>query len=292
MTRLSAGTIVLICSCLRVAGQDLQFEVASVKPSSPPSDGSPPAPRPQGGPGTSDPTRISYRYIPLSWLITMAYDINGADLVGPRWLTTVEFMGIQDKYDIEATLAPNTSKEQFHLMLQNLLAERFALKAHREKKVVPSYALVVANGGLKIKESPAVPDGADPDPKVDVRVRGDDGFPATPPAYSGLFVSVKSGYTRVKFIRYSMEQFAKWTRVNSKRPGVDRTGLTGRYDFYLEYGNEIGSRGSEGKTPELVDRGDVFMVALQKQLGLKLEPDSTEIDILIIDHIDRTPTSN
>src|SRR5262249_36515243 len=141
-------------------------------------------------------------------------------------------LGGSDRYDIEARLPAQTSEDELRLMLQNLLAERFAMKAHREKKEVPAYALVLAKSGSKLKESPEVPADADPAAKVNVRVRGEDDFPVTPPGYSGLFVSVKSGHTRVKFIRYSMEQFAKWTRTQSKRPGLDHTGLTGRYDFY------------------------------------------------------------
>src|SRR5262249_50435258 len=129
--------------------------------------------------------------------------------------------------------------------------------------------------------------------KVKVSVKGEDGFPVTPPGYSGLFVSVKSGHTRVKFIRYTMEQFAKWTRTQSKRPGFDRTGVTGAYDFYLDFANEIGARRTpEGESLDAPDRGPEFLAAIQSQLGLKLVSDKTEIEQLIIDHIDRTPSGN
>jgi uncharacterized protein (TIGR03435 family) len=90
-----------------------------------------------------------------------------------------------------------------------------------------------------------------------------------------------------------MDEFAKWTRVNSKRPGVDHTGLTGRYDFYLEFGNDIGvSQTAEGNVPEAIDQGEAFSVALQTQLGLRLVSDTTEIEVLVIDHISRIPSAN
>ena len=140
--------------------------------------------------------------------------------------------------------------------------------------------------GAKIKPSPPAPDGANPAEKVNVALHGEDGFPVTPPGYSGMFVRVGSGLTRVKFIRYSMEQFAKWTRTNSKRPGIDHTGLADTYDFYLEFSSEIGT------TPDTIEQAPGFTTALQKQLGLKLLPDKTTIDLLVIDHINRTPSGN
>jgi uncharacterized protein (TIGR03435 family) len=266
---------------------EARFEVASVKPSPPAPSLTGALPRQQGGPGTSDPTRIAYRNIPLAMIVTQAFEVNGADVLGPEWARSADLLGNSDKFDIDATLPTDTSQAQFHAMLRTLLADRFALKVHREKKEVPAYALVVMKNGPKLKESPAAPPGTDAQ-KVDVRVRGEDGFPVTPPGYSGLFVNVKSGHTRVKFIGYSMEQFAKWTRVNSKRPGVDRTGLTGRYDFYVEYDSAIASRPDANE----LDRGPDFAVALQSQLGLKLTPDKTEIELLVIDHIERTPSEN
>jgi uncharacterized protein (TIGR03435 family) len=281
--RLLVRTVLLLCFSQAAPGP--QFEVASVKPSPPPTGMMPAMPRPQGGPGTSDPTRITYRNMPVAMLLTMAFDVNAADIVGPAWATTYDFMGNTDKFDVEARLPEGSTKEQFHLMLQNLLADRFALTVHREKKEVPAYALVAVKNGSKLVPAPAVPPGADASEKVNVSVHGEDGFPVTPPGYNGLFVNVKSGHTRVKFIRYSMDQFAKWTRTQTKRPGVDRSGLAGVYDFYLEFGNDI------GKT-EAVDQGQEFSVAVQTQLGLKLVADKTEVDLLVIDHIDRKPTGN
>jgi uncharacterized protein (TIGR03435 family) len=286
-----------VCGFVNIASSQTrpapEFDVVSLKPSPPPTAGRPSLPRLQGGPGTASPTRITYRNIPMAMLLIGAYNINSADVVGPDWATHVDYMSPADKFDIDATLPAGTSTEQFHLMLQNLLADRFALKVHRETKEVPAYALVLAKDGPKIKQSPSVPAGGDAADKVNVAIKGEDGFPVTPPGYSGLFVGVTPGHTRVKFIRYSIADFAKWTRASSKRPGVDRTGLTGVYDFYFEFANELGPRRTaEGEAPDVLDQAQDFSVALQTQLGLKLISDKTEIERLVIDHIDRTPSGN
>ena len=283
--RSAIRNVLWFAACVRIVcwqpGPNAAFEAASVKPSPPPAGKFAPS-RMQGGPGTADPTRIAYRNMPMSMLVFEAYDIDRADVTGPEWATstTVDYTSYADKFDVVATLPAGTSREQFRLMMQNLLAERFALRVHRERKEVPAYALVPAKNGPKLKESPPAPAGASTD-DVKVSVRGEDGFPVTPPGYSGIFANVP-GHTRVKFIGYSMGDLARGTRVNSNRPGVNRTGLTGRYDFYLEFGNDIAS----------ADQGEDFSTALKTQLGLMLESDNTEIEQLVIDHIDRTPSGN
>ncbi len=258
----------LVSACLSaLADQAPQFEVASVKLAPRPASRLAALPREQGGPGTSDPARISYRNISMSMPIRQAYEVNTADVVGPAWATTLSLMADEGRYDIDATLPADTSKEQYRLMWQNLLAERFALRVHREKKEAAAYALVPARNGPKLKASPAIPPGSETGERVNVSIRGEDGFPVTPPGYSGLFVNVKSGHIRVKFIRYSMDQFAKWTRVQTKRPGIDRTSLTGVFDFYLEFGSDTGAlRTGSGDTTEAPDRGEDFAVALQNSL--------------------------
>ena len=271
----------------------LEFEVASVKPTQQLLSGVPPGPLLQGGPGTRDPLRISYRNVPLPLLIALAYEVSDGDVVGPDWATKVDFITDKHTFDIEARLPPGASKEQLRLMLQSLLAERFALKTHWEKKEAPAYALVLAKGGPKFQESPPAPAGADPNVRVNLFTPGTDGFPATPPGYSGMFVHPIPGHTRAKFIRYSLDEFAKWTRTNSGRPSINSTGLTGRYDFYLDYGNDLPDpKKTESRASDILDQGAGFMSALQTQLGLRLIPTQAKVDVLVIDHVERVPTEN
>ena len=131
--------------------KQLTFDVASVKPFSPSADGG----RKGGGrtgPGTTDPGRIHYAAIRLKDLLIAAYNLNGFQIVGPAWL---EASDETTRFAVDATMSPDTTKEQLRVMLQNLLAERFKLAIHRETRDLPKYSLVVAKGGPKMKESTA-----------------------------------------------------------------------------------------------------------------------------------------
>jgi uncharacterized protein (TIGR03435 family) len=99
------------------------FEVASVKPANNPSDGTMWA---KGGPGTEDPTRIDYHNVSLGNLICRAYCV-GYQLTGPDWLNT-------ERFDIAATVAPGATRDQFSLMMRNLLIDRFKLQVHHDSE--------------------------------------------------------------------------------------------------------------------------------------------------------------
>lgn len=120
-----------------------EFEVAAVKPFTP--NGPFPL-RTVGGPGTSDPVRITYEHLSFEDLLMAAYGLKRYQISGPAWL------GAQ-RYIIEATIRPGATKEQANRMLQNLLANRFKLTLHRENKELPVHDLVVAKNGPKLKES-------------------------------------------------------------------------------------------------------------------------------------------
>ena len=134
--------------------QSPAFEVASVKPAGPDSASSripamlPPdvqeRMRMSGGPGTKDPGRVNYSGVTLNMLLKRAYDIGPEQISGPAWLDS-------ERYDIMATVAPGTTLEQFRLMLQSLLAERFELRQHRETKTLAVYLLTVAKNGPKLR---------------------------------------------------------------------------------------------------------------------------------------------
>jgi uncharacterized protein (TIGR03435 family) len=116
------------------------FEVASVRPSKSTSGRF----TMNGGPGTSDPGRISYTNIMLKRILLTAYDLPNYRISGPDWLDTLRF-------DITATVPDGSTKEQFQSMLRNLLATRFQMTVHRESKEMAIYALLVAKNGAKVK---------------------------------------------------------------------------------------------------------------------------------------------
>src|ERR1039458_6380226 len=142
---MSKTSAALLCAGL-VYGQS--FEVASVKPSPPPGPNRTMGRSVRGGPGSTDPGAITFTNIDLFSLVTLAYGINAYQLAGPDWLPAARF-------DITAKLPPATNREQYRLMLQNLLAERFKLAVHRDKKEGQAFDLVVAKNGPKLKESAA-----------------------------------------------------------------------------------------------------------------------------------------
>jgi uncharacterized protein (TIGR03435 family) len=138
------------------APQTIEFEAASVKPSSG-------ARSPQmrlmvermmetAEPGTlpiSSPGRISVRNEPLMRLMARAWSVRASQISGPRWIS-------EDDFAIEATFPPNTSTEDLHRMLQALLESRFGMKLHREQSTVKGCTLTVAKDGPKLKPASAV----------------------------------------------------------------------------------------------------------------------------------------
>jgi uncharacterized protein (TIGR03435 family) len=154
---LAAGTA-LAHQPAAVQEKPLMFDAASVKPASVPAgvtvDGSKvtmrkgsgiSVPRETGGPGTDDPGRIHYPLISLKALLVRAWG-SYFDIVGPGWLDSQVVW-------VDATMPPDTTREQFQEMLRNLISDRFGLQRHSETREVAGYALVVARNGLKVKVS-------------------------------------------------------------------------------------------------------------------------------------------
>ena len=148
MQRMILSASLMVLSCGAAFGQaSPSFEVASVKPAEPPPAGQMGLRvMMRGGPGTPDPGQITYSNVTLKNVMMAAYDVKGYQITGPKWLDS-------ERYDIVAKIPKGSSKEDVKLMLQNLLAERFKLALHKESKELPIYALVVAKGGAKLKET-------------------------------------------------------------------------------------------------------------------------------------------
>jgi hypothetical protein len=134
--RVACAVSALCCSVAR----SQSFDAASIKPA--PQRGSV---RMQGGPRTSDPSRIRYSDLNLRYLVMVAYRIGGFQLSAPAWLDGKTF-------DVVATLPPGATKAQLRTMLQNLLTERFRLALHREQRIMPTYTLIVGKNGPQLKQ--------------------------------------------------------------------------------------------------------------------------------------------
>jgi uncharacterized protein (TIGR03435 family) len=291
------------------------FDVASVKPAAPSVNGMIRV-RMAGGPGSPDPGQINYSNVSLKNVLMSAYNVKGYQLSGPAWLDS-------ERFDIVAKIPKGATKEQFQQMLQNLLAERFKLKLHRETKELPVYALVIAKTGLKMKESPkedpaasaaaAPPDagafgGAEPRMRV-----GKDGMPQLPPGgpgRGGMMMMNNGGKMKMQANKQKVTQIAEMLANQLGRPVLDQTGLTADYDFALEYAPDEmmrggpgmmappapapdGGGGGGGAAPSASEGGGpTVMTALQEQLGLKLESKKGPIALLVIDSLEKVPTEN
>jgi uncharacterized protein (TIGR03435 family) len=311
---MSAG-LVIFTSCAawaQTAENSATFEVASVKPAAP-ITGNRIAVMTRGGPGTPDPGQITYTNVTVKNVLTQAYGVKSFQISGPGWLDS-------ERYDIVAKLPRGATKAEFMVMLQNLLAERFKLTLHREKKDLPMYALVVGKNGPKLKESvddPAAPKAggsADAPAATMVRVTvGRDGFPVLPPGSGGrgsMAIMMMNGNARMTASGQSMAGLAEMLSNQMDLPVVDMTGLTGKYDFTLYFAPEalVGMRlgappapgpppgeGGGGmpdaSTPDAQSNPSLF-TALQEELGLKLDQRKGPVDLLVIDHLEKAPVEN
>jgi uncharacterized protein (TIGR03435 family) len=120
----------------------VSFEVATIKPARPDAQYT----GPRGGPGTSDPGRFSIESMALRDLIAYAYNVRSFQISGPAWVE-------KPRYEVVAKVPPGATRDQFNLMLQSLLTERFNMKFHRETKAHAAYELVAIRNGLKLKPS-------------------------------------------------------------------------------------------------------------------------------------------
>jgi len=279
------------------------FEVASVKPAAPPNmNGG------RGGRGgRGSPGQVMFTNSSMSQLLIYAYAVKRYQISGPDSLDT-------DRYDIVAKLPEGAKREDSPAMLQTLLKERFGLAVHRETKELPVYSLVVAKNGPKMKEAEELPvakDGADATPPMlpppGERKMGPDGFPIMPGGGRGgsMQMQMMPGRMRMKVTQQTMPQLADMLTNQLDRRVTDQTGLTKSYDFILEFAPESGGgrnpfgiampmappAADAGATPD-PDAAPGILAAVQAQLGLKLEPKKGPVELLVVDHVEKTPTEN
>lgn len=202
-----------------------------------------------------DGGRLRITNEPVKLLIRAAFQLQNAQIAGgPAWLDT-------DRYDIEAKTGRPEKPDpaQISPMLQSLLTDRFKMKFHNELRELSVYALVVEKnpkGGPKLK------------PKSDGQ---------------GTAMETHGGQKQSQLVGtgVSMEALASYVGNRLGRIVVDRTGLSESYDFTLEWSPDETSNSS---APSLV-------TALQEQLGLRLEPQKSPVEVLVIDSLQR-PSEN
>jgi uncharacterized protein (TIGR03435 family) len=305
------------------------FEVATVRPSAPLDMAAMRAGKAHIG-TKIDAARVDIGSASLFRLICAAYGVRPYQVTGPEWLKTTMF-------DIQAKIPEGGTVDKIPEMLQTLLADRFGLKIHRDSKDQPVYALMVAKGGIKMKdsdpepESPSLPDAAPPTGKAamlsmsmptaqgDVKLtRTAQGASIEMPGgeISGKIRMTTNGGSRAQLTIHlessgtTMKTFAEMLSVGlPERPVVDKTELTGRYEVAVDispedamnvarastsFGPGQGGGGDARKLPDgaASDPSGSSLSSSVQKLGLKLESRKLPLEMLVVDHIEKTPTAN
>jgi len=239
------------------ANADPSFEVATVKP--------------------SDPSRLGKSFLvrgreftttntTLTELITFAYDLHPRQVTGgPAWMESQKF-DVMGKPDIDGT--PNV--KQLKSMMRKMLADRFQLAFHHDKKELSVYALTVSKNGSKLVKSEADPNGL-----------------------PGLFFT---GRMALSVRNAALSDFTSLMQSTVlDRPVVDQTGINGKFDFTLKWTpDETQFGGQIPGPPPQTDAADAppnLFDAIQQQLGLKFEPVKAPVDVLVIDKVEK-PSEN
>ena len=292
-----------------------EFEAVSIKVAPPPT-GFGIRVMMRGGPGSDDPGRLDWNNVALREMITQAFNIKQYQIQGPDWLGN-------QRFDIVGKIPQGTTREQYRLMIQNMLKDRFGLVFHRETKEHAALALVVAKGGPKLKDSdpndnsgftPMMmrgPDGVEratapppPPPPPGAAGRGPDGGAGRGPGAAGRGGMMFSGPGHFQAKKMGMDGLVNMLSNLTGKPVVDETGLKGNYDFTVEYAPETVEGlagfgpvppppGGEGRGPGASEpTGLSIYAAVQQQLGLKLDPKKLPLESIVIDRIEKMPTEN
>lgn len=257
--RASLALLLLACGFAQQTAP-LTFEVASIKPANPDVPGTSIHFIPGGG--------LNITNMPLRGLVTFAYDVREFQVSGgPRWAETERFdiaarpeRASADRVEDPSKMTDaqlKTVQEQTRERLRALLVDRFQLVVHNEIKEQPIYAVVVAKNGSKLHEAKEL----------------------------GSRQGMSTGRGRAQGFAAPMEMLAQSLSNQLGWPVVDKTGLTAKYDFVLEWTPDMGAAG------DVAPVGPTIFTALQEQLGLRLESQKGPVPNIVIDRVEK-PSEN
>jgi len=263
-----------------------EFEVASIKPSST-------APEGQFNLGVHiDGAQVRVTYFSMKDYVLMAYGMKNYQFSGPDWMTSARF-------DLSAKLPDGATRSQVGPMLRTLLESRFQVKVHHSSKDMPVYALVVAKGGPKLKETPPGEAAAGGATNVVVNAgRGSTNVDL------GNGASIVFGESSLEGQKLTMAILADQLGRFVDRPVVDQTDLKGAYDFKLDFQPDdframrIRAAVAAGvNLPAqalrlLENASDGPLLAEIQTLGLRMESRKAPVDILVVDSCLKMPTEN
>jgi uncharacterized protein (TIGR03435 family) len=200
------------------------------------------------------PGTLRMQDVSVETCIKWAYGVQESQIAGPAWIDS-------DKFDITAKADGPATDDEMKRMMQTLLADRFRLSLHHQEKELKAFVLTVAKGGAKVTPA-AAPD-------------------AKPYRQNSANGSVVKSMT--------IQQFGDFISQPLHMPVVDQTGLTGKYDFVLDFTSYLPDAKNMG--PDRPDSTSILMAAMEGELGIKMETRKTQVDVMVIDHVEK-PTAN
>lgn len=238
------------------------------------------------------PDSLMAKNLTLQELLKLAYGVQESQISGgPDWIATARF-NVDAKLD-NATVAelkklsPEQQKIERDQMFQNLLADQFRVALHRESRLLPAQVLLVAKNGPKIQQ-------AQPGDTYPNGIKGPDGLPAGPHKFDFGSDGVIVQALPLSFVANNLA-------MHLNQPVVDRTGLTGDYDFTLRFSprgetevhnnEQTGAKETTMRVTSISAHNAALLSAIEEQLGLKLEPQTIPLPVLVIDRAEK-PAAN
>jgi uncharacterized protein (TIGR03435 family) len=205
------------------------------------------------------PGSLTMRHARLVACIRWAYNVQDFQIAGPGWLHDVWF-------DVFAKSAGEVPVAQLREMLQQLLAERFKLAVHRDTKEMTTLVLTVAKGGHKLEPTETE---------------------ESPTFKTGQLTATGRGATLEPLIALLSRELGE--------PVFDETGLKGKFNYFLDinpYWTEESRKAAQGINGPPQDANAIIAAAFQKELGLKVEPRKAPVEMIVVDHVEKTPSEN
>jgi uncharacterized protein (TIGR03435 family) len=257
MRALTLGLIIFIAASGQQSKAPLTFGVADIQAAKPGETNVTISLKPGG--------RVDVRNASMQLLVAAAYGVDDSFVSGPASIQT-------DRFNIVAKASPSATEEELIQMLRALLAERFKLAVHMEKRVVPVYALVVGKKCQKMQPAAAGEKPGCP------RVEGD------------------PGQNQRGCKAFTMEDLADLLPNIAKAyvtlPVVDMTELKGAYNFQLDWMGKGPYNAAMANSATSANPLAVSIFDAVEKLGLKLEERKHSMDTVVVDHVERIPTEN
>lgn len=220
------------------------FDVTSIRPSAVVIND------PHAFPIHFSPTSVTMRSVTLKGAIAWSWSVMDDEIQGPGWLD-------RDYYDVIAKTSAPQTEDTLRRMFQAVLAERFGVTVHRERKEMQAYVLTVDKKGLKMTETQA------------------DGESMIEPQPKRMALAMQ---------RTSMAEIATVISRVLQTPVVDDTHLKGRYDATFDM-----AKYAEGAP---IDMASMMTTALREEIGLRIVPQKTTVDVIVVDHAEKMPQAN